>query len=148
MCNQKRPFEAYSLNGLAVKVLEANFPPISECYSRDLRDLIAKMLQKKEKDRPSILEFLQTPFIKKRATAYLREAYSQLLSSNGDKILLEGVLYQAKKLGIGLSERRETEGAKSKPEFSAEKKRQEKERIRQQLEEELKKMSEKTKEQK
>ncbi len=34
MCNQKRPFEAYSLNGLAVKVLEANFSAVSEFYSR------------------------------------------------------------------------------------------------------------------
>ena len=55
MCNQKRPFEAYSLNGLAVKVLEANFPPVSENYSRELRELINRMLQKKEKERPSIL---------------------------------------------------------------------------------------------
>jgi hypothetical protein len=47
MCNQKRPFEAYSLNGLAVKVLEANFAPVSEYYSKELRELIKRMLQKK-----------------------------------------------------------------------------------------------------
>lgn len=29
MCNLKRPFEAMTLNGLAVKVMEANYPPIS-----------------------------------------------------------------------------------------------------------------------
>ena len=55
MCNQKRPFEALSLNGLAVKVLEANFSPVSEYYSRELRELVNKMLQKREKDRPTIL---------------------------------------------------------------------------------------------
>jgi NIMA (never in mitosis gene a)-related kinase 1/4/5 len=78
MCNQKRPFEAYSLNGLAVKVLEAHFAPVSEFYSRELRELINRMLQKKEKDRPSILEFLQTPIIKRRAAAYLKETYQRL----------------------------------------------------------------------
>lgn len=78
MCNQKRPFEAYSLNGLAVKVLEANFAPVSEFYSKELRDLIKKMLQKKEKDRPTILEFLQTTIIKKRVASYLKEVYDNL----------------------------------------------------------------------
>jgi len=34
MCNLKRPFEALSLNGLAVKVLEGNFAPVSEFYSK------------------------------------------------------------------------------------------------------------------
>ena len=55
MCNQKRPFEATNINALAMKVLEARFPPLSANYSRELKDLINKMLQKKEKDRPSIL---------------------------------------------------------------------------------------------
>jgi len=64
--------------------------------------LIQKTLQKKEKDRPSILEFLQTPIIKKRATTYLKETYTSLLKENGDPVLIEGVIYQAKKLGISL----------------------------------------------
>ena len=100
------------------------------------------MLQKKEKDRPSILEFLQTPIIKKRATTYLKETYASLLKENGDKVLIEGVIYQAKKLGISLPTTEKNGEKKStvevqkkvKPEFTAEKKRQEKERIRQQLE--------------
>jgi serine/threonine protein kinase len=143
MCNQKRPFEAYSLNGLAVKVLEANFAPVSEFYSKELRDLIKKMLQKKEKDRPTILEFLQTNIIKKRVASYLKEVYDHLSQENGDKVLLEGVLYQAKKLGIALGPQTQGQDSsrKVKPEFSAEKKRQEKERIKLQLEEELKKLS-------
>ena len=55
MCNQKRPFEALSINGLAVKVLEANYSPVSDFYGPELKLLINKMLQKKEKDRPTIL---------------------------------------------------------------------------------------------
>lgn len=61
------------------------------------------MLQKKEKDRPSILEFLQTPIIRKRAISYLREVHDKLVAENGDKDLIEGVLYQAKKLAIPLT---------------------------------------------
>ena len=120
MCNQKRPFEAYSLNGLAVKVLEAKFTPVSEFYSRELRELVNRMLQKKEKERPSILEFLQTPIIKRRATAYLKDTYTKLLAEKGDENLIEGLLYQAKKLGIYLADKKDDEShKKSKPEFSA-----------------------------
>jgi hypothetical protein len=57
------------------------------------------------------------------------------VGENGDKVLIEGVLYQAKKLGLSLQDKPEFQLKKSKPEFSAEKKKQEKERIRQQLEE-------------
>ncbi len=84
------------------------------------------MLQKKEKDRPSILEFLQTPIIRKRTYSYLKEVYEKLVTENGDKVLIEGVLYQAKKLGLALSDKLEPILKKTKPEFSAEKKKQEK----------------------
>lgn len=63
------------------------------------------MLQKKEKERPSILEFLQTPIIRKRAISYLREVHDKLVAEGGDKDLIEGVLYQAKKLGIQMSDK-------------------------------------------
>jgi hypothetical protein len=55
-------------------------------------------------------------------------------------LLIEGVLYQAKKLGIHLPDKEKEKKEsldtqrKNKPDFSAEKKRLEKERIRQQLE--------------
>lgn len=64
--------------------------------------------------------------------------------------MLEGVLYQAKKLGVALGPQAQgpDSNRKVKPEFSAEKKRQEKERIKLQLEEELKKLSEKSKKEK
>jgi hypothetical protein len=70
-----------------------------------LRELVKRMLQKKEKERPSILEFLQTPIIRKRTINYLREIHDKLVADSGDKDLIEGVLYQAKKLGIPLSEK-------------------------------------------
>ena len=46
MCNQKRPFEAYSIDVLAVKVVNDNFAPVSYFYSKELRNLIKRMLNK------------------------------------------------------------------------------------------------------
>lgn len=91
---------------------------------------------------------LQLPIIRKKVVIYLKETYNRLLKENKNEILIDGILYQAEKLGISLGVEKkaiEMQKKSTKPEFSAEKKRQEKERIRQQLEEELKLMSEKTK---
>jgi hypothetical protein len=48
---------------------------------------------------------LQTPIIRKRAISYLREVHDKLVAESGDKDLIEGVLYQAKKLGIQMSDK-------------------------------------------
>ena len=74
MCNQKRPFEGMTFNGLAVKILEGKFSPVSEFYSSPLRELVRSMLAKNSKDRPTIFEFLSRPFIKKRVAVYLKES--------------------------------------------------------------------------
>jgi len=44
MCNHRHAFDAQSLNGLAVKILKGSYPPITPTYSKQLRDLISKML--------------------------------------------------------------------------------------------------------
>jgi hypothetical protein len=46
---------------------------------------------------------MQTPIIRKRTISYLREIHDKLVAENGDKDLIEGVQYQAKKLGIALT---------------------------------------------
>lgn len=91
------------------------------------------MLQKKEKDRPSILDFLQAPIIKKRAISYLKEVYDKLVADNGDKELIEIVNYQAKNLGISLQDKAEPMQRKTKPEFTAERLKQDKKKLKQQL---------------
>lgn len=60
------------------------------------------MLSKNPKDRPSILEFLNRPVIRKRAQVYLKQAYDILLKSAHDKELLNSLLQQASKLKISL----------------------------------------------
>jgi hypothetical protein len=61
---------------------------------------------------------LQAPIIRKRTFSYLKEVYEKLITENGDKGLIEGALYQAKKLGLSFQEKAEQQ-KKSKPEFSA-----------------------------
>jgi hypothetical protein len=72
MCNQRRPFEANNIQALGMKVVRGNFPPVSECYSKDLRNLIADMLLKNPVKRPNIIEILLKPFIKKKVIEFMR----------------------------------------------------------------------------
>ena len=73
LCNLRTPFDAQSRFGLIRKVLHSSYPTISPTYSKQLRDLISQMLQKKAANRPSIVEILNKPFIKIRAEKYIRD---------------------------------------------------------------------------
>jgi serine/threonine protein kinase len=66
MCNLRHAFDAQSINGLAVKILRGSFPPINTMYSKQLRDLIGKMLQIKPSNRPTIVDILNKSFIRKK----------------------------------------------------------------------------------
>jgi serine/threonine protein kinase len=74
MCNLRTPFDAQSLNGLAMKILRGSFPPISSIYSKSFRDLITKMLSIMPSQRPNILEIMKVPIIKKKIIHYLAES--------------------------------------------------------------------------
>lgn len=73
MCNLRHAFDAQSINGLAVKILRGSYPPITNIYSKQLRDLIQKMLQVKPSSRPTILDILNKAFVKKRVASYISE---------------------------------------------------------------------------
>ena len=47
MCNLRHAFDAQSIHGLSVKILRGSYPPINTMYSKQLRDLIARMLSVK-----------------------------------------------------------------------------------------------------
>ena len=66
MCNLRHAFDAQSINGLAVKILRGSFPPINTMYSKQLRDLIGKMLQIKPTNRPTIVDILNKSFVRKK----------------------------------------------------------------------------------
>lgn len=76
MCNLRHAFDAQSLNALAIKILKGSFPPIANQYSKQLRDLVTKMLGLNPKQRPTILEIINKPFVKRHVIKYLAEILS------------------------------------------------------------------------
>jgi non-specific serine/threonine protein kinase/NIMA (never in mitosis gene a)-related kinase len=44
LCNLRHAFDAQSFNGLAMKILRGSYPPINTTYSKQLRDIISKLL--------------------------------------------------------------------------------------------------------
>ena len=80
MCNLRLPFEAQSYNGLAIKIIKGSYPSITPTFSKQLRDLITAMLSIKPQNRPTIVDILNKPFIRKRAEKYVND----LLNRNGN----------------------------------------------------------------
>ncbi|KAG1670063.1 Serine/threonine-protein kinase Nek1 [Nymphon striatum] len=70
----KHPFEAGNMKNLVLKIIRGSYPPISSHYSYELRALIAQLLKRNPKDRPSINAILRKPFIIKRIQNYLSES--------------------------------------------------------------------------
>lgn len=93
MCNLRHAFDAQSINGLAMKILRGSYPPIMATYSKPLKDLIIKMLSTKTSQRPSILEIINKPFVRKKIVQYLNECINQpqpqLESTDVDDVILE-----------------------------------------------------------
>ena len=57
-------FDANSMKGLVMKILRGNYPPIPSYYSDDLKHLIADMLNKDPRKRPSVNKILERPFLR------------------------------------------------------------------------------------
>lgn len=71
MCNLKHAFNAQTINGLAVKILKGNYLPISQSYSKELRDFVRKLLITNPEGRPKIFQIVQFPFVQNLITEYL-----------------------------------------------------------------------------
>ena len=103
MCNLRHAFDAQSINGLAVKILRGSYPPINSQYSKQLRDLIAKMLQIKPSNRPTIVDILNKSFIRKKTAQYINECEmptKELSPTDVDDMFIDGLREQAEKLMI------------------------------------------------
>jgi NIMA (never in mitosis gene a)-related kinase 1/4/5 len=66
MTTLKPPFRAQDMNGLYKRVLQGKYPPISHKFSKDLANVIAKLLTVDSKNRPSLKEVLKLPIIQKK----------------------------------------------------------------------------------
>ena len=53
MVTLKPPFRANDMNGLYKKVLKGIYPPVSDQYSKQLKEVIALMLKVDAKQRPT-----------------------------------------------------------------------------------------------
>eukprot|EP00359_Climacostomum_virens_P003272 CAMPEP_0204901962 /NCGR_PEP_ID=MMETSP1397-20131031/3380_1 /ASSEMBLY_ACC=CAM_ASM_000891 /TAXON_ID=49980 /ORGANISM="Climacostomum Climacostomum virens, Strain Stock W-24" /LENGTH=702 /DNA_ID=CAMNT_0052070393 /DNA_START=115 /DNA_END=2223 /DNA_ORIENTATION=+ len=147
MCNLRHAFDAQSLNGLAMKILKGSYPPISPSYSKGLRDLIGKMLSINPTQRPSLLDILKVPIVKKHVVNYLRECLVVNPSSEQevDNVSLMSLRDQAEKFGLMSLVNGDTRLAAAVPvknEQQIEAKLKKEELEKQQLEEELKRVAE------
>ena len=95
MCNLRHAFDAQSINGLAVKILRGSFPPLNQVYSKNLRDLIGKMLQIKPSNRPTIVDILNKSFVRKKVIQHVNECLSgnkdQLAPTDVDDMFADGL---------------------------------------------------------
>ena len=104
MCNLRHAFDAQSINGLAVKILRGSYPPINNMYSKQLRDLIGKMLSVKPQQRPTILEILNKMIVRRRVTKYLTDCLRgpppELAPTDVNDMYVDSLNEQAQKLMI------------------------------------------------
>lgn len=97
ICNLRHAFNAQTINGLAIKILKGNYAPISNYYSKDLREFISSLLVVDPKVRPSIRKIVQMPFVKKQILNYIVELV-ELEDLN--EALLDSLKVQVMKIGL------------------------------------------------
>jgi len=67
LCTYNHPFNARSQGGLILKILNSNPEPISNRYSRDLKNLVNEIFNKDFKKRPSCLDILKMKYVIEKA---------------------------------------------------------------------------------
>jgi NIMA (never in mitosis gene a)-related kinase len=77
MCALKPPFRAQSMQGLAERIVQANFPQLSEQYSPELRALVGRLLSREPENRPTIYDILWTPIVQHRIGDLLSNSLRQ-----------------------------------------------------------------------
>ncbi len=63
MCALQPPFNATSLQMLALKIVKGSYSPLQGTYSKDLKSLIAEMLSLDPSKRPTVNDILSTIMI-------------------------------------------------------------------------------------
>jgi len=106
MLSFKRPFQSSSIVTLVIAILSGKYKPLPVHWSKEIKELVDKMLSVNPDDRPSIDEILNLPFVKKRLPAILkRYAQRDILSREGS--FEEDGVNKARRL-ISSQERRTT----------------------------------------
>ena len=63
LCTLQHAFHAENLLGLVYKIVQDKHDPIPSSYSDEMKNLVALILNKNDKERPSALEILKIPFV-------------------------------------------------------------------------------------
>ena len=71
LCTLKHAFMSENLLGLVFKIVQDKQEPIPEMYSADLRELINLMLDKDEKQRPSVIDILRMDFMREHMREFV-----------------------------------------------------------------------------
>lgn len=77
LCTLKHAFDAKSMAALMNAIKSGNYAPVSTFYSKNIRDLIGKMLTKDPTKRPSINQIIRMSFIQDQLSHYLDETMVQ-----------------------------------------------------------------------
>ena len=64
LCTLKLPFDSNNIAQLSMKILRGNYDPIPFKYSKEMHNIIKKMLNVDKNKRPDIKEVLQCPLLK------------------------------------------------------------------------------------
>eukprot|EP01016_Furgasonia_blochmanni_P037671 TRINITY_DN4461_c0_g1_i5.p1 TRINITY_DN4461_c0_g1~~TRINITY_DN4461_c0_g1_i5.p1 ORF type:complete len:639 (-),score=39.67 TRINITY_DN4461_c0_g1_i5:980-2896(-) len=70
MCALKYPFQGESLISLGMRIVQGSYNPIPGHYTKELKDLIARMLNLDPERRPSVTEILESPLIQSRLRSH------------------------------------------------------------------------------
>ncbi|XP_026161115.1 serine/threonine-protein kinase Nek1 [Mastacembelus armatus] len=71
MCTLKHAFEAGNMKNLVLKIIRGSYPPVSVHYSQELRSLLAQLFKRNPRERPSVSNILDKPFLSCRIERFL-----------------------------------------------------------------------------
>ncbi|XP_028300394.1 serine/threonine-protein kinase Nek1 isoform X2 [Gouania willdenowi] len=123
MCTLKHAFEAGNMKNLVLKIIRGSYPPVSVHYSQELRFLLAQLLKRDPKERPSVSGVLDMPFLSCRIEKFLSpqiiaQEFRHTIRHKQPKVYVaqvpaaQKITKPACKYGVPLTVRRVPEGAK------------------------------------
>ena len=71
MCALQQAWNGSNLLGLVYKIVQEKYPPLSDHYSDDLKQLVADMLSKDPALRPNLGQILRLPFVRARMQSFI-----------------------------------------------------------------------------
>ena len=71
LCTLTHAFNAENLLGLVFKIVQEKQEPIPEQYSKELKDLVHILLNKKAGERPFVIDVLRIPYVQKHMKLFV-----------------------------------------------------------------------------